>query len=281
MSSMSTERRRGRGDARGVIAVLAAALAVVAQLPDVWRAREAAAAALSGLRGEVAARDAADREGRAVRDSLVAFVSATRARDSLAARPYLVVSLTDRRLWLRRGETVLFETPVATGRGDSFEAGTWRFATPRGRLIVERKEVDPLWIAPDWHYEEMAEARGLRLVRVRPGRPIALPDGGSVRVRGADVVRRGPDGQEVPYPRGREIVVGDRLFIPPFGTNQRAYPDVLGVNRLYLGEGYGIHGTDDPGSIGQAVTHGCIRVRNDAMAALFALVPVGTPVYIY
>lgn len=41
----------------------------------------------------------------------------------------------------------------------------------------------------------------------------------------------------------------------------------------------GIHGTNDPGSIGKAVSHGCIRVGN-TLALKLAQVPLGTPVVI-
>jgi lipoprotein-anchoring transpeptidase ErfK/SrfK len=42
----------------------------------------------------------------------------------------------------------------------------------------------------------------------------------------------------------------------------------------------GIHGTDAPWLLGQAVSHGCIRVANDAILRLRDLVPVGTPIQI-
>jgi lipoprotein-anchoring transpeptidase ErfK/SrfK len=42
----------------------------------------------------------------------------------------------------------------------------------------------------------------------------------------------------------------------------------------------GIHGTDTPSLLGQAVSHGCIRVGNDAILRLGQLVPVGTPIKI-
>ena len=42
-----------------------------------------------------------------------------------------------------------------------------------------------------------------------------------------------------------------------------------------------IHGTTEPGSIGRAVSNGCIRMRNHAVMALFEQVPVGTPVYVF
>jgi len=71
------------------------------------------------------------------------------------------------------------------------------------------------------------------------------------------------------------------MVIPPFGTNQRKYMGVLGTRRLYLGDGYGIHGTNDPASIGQSVSHGCVRMRNEEIERLFDMVELGTPVFIY
>ncbi|MGO4110930.1 L,D-transpeptidase [Paenibacillus sp. YAF4_2] len=43
---------------------------------------------------------------------------------------------------------------------------------------------------------------------------------------------------------------------------------------------YGIHGTNDPSSIGGYVSHGCIRMYNEDVLALSALTPVGTRVTI-
>lgn len=44
---------------------------------------------------------------------------------------------------------------------------------------------------------------------------------------------------------------------------------------------YGIHGTNKPWSIGQAVSHGCVRMYNSDAADLYNTVPIGTPVHIY
>jgi len=41
---------------------------------------------------------------------------------------------------------------------------------------------------------------------------------------------------------------------------------------------YGVHGTNNPWSIGRMATHGCVRLYNDQMAKLFAHIKVGTPV---
>jgi lipoprotein-anchoring transpeptidase ErfK/SrfK len=40
-----------------------------------------------------------------------------------------------------------------------------------------------------------------------------------------------------------------------------------------------VHGTNDPGSIGEKVSHGCVRVNNDVIVKL-ATLPLGTPVVI-
>jgi L,D-transpeptidase ErfK/SrfK len=49
--------------------------------------------------------------------------------------------------------------------------------------------------------------------------------------------------------------------------------------RLGLGDGtYLIHGTNNPVAVGMAVTHGCVRMYPEDIAALFPLVPVGTKV---
>jgi lipoprotein-anchoring transpeptidase ErfK/SrfK len=42
----------------------------------------------------------------------------------------------------------------------------------------------------------------------------------------------------------------------------------------------GVHGTNTPWLIGQAVSHGCVRLRNSDVLALRKLVRVGTPVKI-
>lgn len=44
--------------------------------------------------------------------------------------------------------------------------------------------------------------------------------------------------------------------------------------------GYLIHGTNKPAGVGMRVTHGCIRMYPEDIAALFKMIPVGTPVRI-
>ena len=201
--------------------------------------------------------------------------------------PYLVISTEERKLWLKRGEEVVFATEVATGSGKTLvkEGGgsAWRFETPRGRLSVVSKEKDPVWAPPDWHYVEQARKRRAGLVRLERGQSLPTADGSVLAVSGNQVVRRHPDGREdvLEATDGREIVVDGKLIVPPLGTSQRRYEGVLGAYRLNIGNGYALHGTNRPETIGQAVSHGCVRLRNDDIEKLYALVAVGTPVYIY
>ncbi|HWI61535.1 MAG TPA: L,D-transpeptidase family protein, partial [Symbiobacteriaceae bacterium] len=78
---------------------------------------------------------------------------------------------------------------------------------------------------------------------------------------------------ETPTPVGRWVVV-EKSRDPggPFGTRW------IRINIPW--GGYGIHGTDDPNSIGNAVSHGCIRLLNPQVEELFELVPIGTAVNI-
>lgn len=41
---------------------------------------------------------------------------------------------------------------------------------------------------------------------------------------------------------------------------------------------YGIHGTNNPASIGKAVSNGCIRMYNQDVNYVYSLAPIGTEV---
>jgi hypothetical protein len=43
----------------------------------------------------------------------------------------------------------------------------------------------------------------------------------------------------------------------------------------------GLHGTNDPSSVGRLVSHGCIRMRNRDIDQLVRILPLGTPITIY
>lgn len=72
----------------------------------------------------------------------------------------------------------------------------------------------------------------------------------------------------------------------PWANGQPGGPDnPLGARALYLyanGEDtlYRIHGTNEPNSIGKAMSSGCIRMLNQDIAELYDNVIVGTPVIV-
>jgi lipoprotein-anchoring transpeptidase ErfK/SrfK len=90
---------------------------------------------------------------------------------------------------------------------------------------------------------------------------------------------------QTPSPSGSYRIV-QRVSNPTWYTKGRIVPpgkaNPLGTRWLGLStKGYGIHGTNNPASIGKNVSHGCIRMRNRDVEQLFDLVAVGDPVELY
>ncbi len=75
--------------------------------------------------------------------------------------------------------------------------------------------------------------------------------------------------------------------VPARNHSSRRIPGTLGTTALYLGDGIAIHGTDrpelllDPDPEARRISHGCIRLTNEAARELYHLVEVGTPVLLY
>lgn len=123
-----------------------------------------------------------------------------------------------------------------------------------------------------------------------------VPMGIRVDLTARTLSLNGPDGTmletpvaigspEAPTPTGT-FSITDKLET---GDDNSAYgPFALGLSgrsevltEFAGGDGQvGIHGTNAPDSIGQDVSHGCIRVPNEVIAGLNELVPLGTPVEI-
>lgn len=66
----------------------------------------------------------------------------------------------------------------------------------------------------------------------------------------------------------------EKRMIPYGDPEHRIGTHWLGWNR----KGFGMHGTDEPDRIGQPVSLGCVRFRNEDIAELFMLLPSGTSV---
>ncbi|TNJ63362.1 hypothetical protein FE784_25955 [Paenibacillus hemerocallicola] len=105
------------------------------------------------------------------------------------------------------------------------------------------------------------------------------------------------------FPQQHKLIVwklGQKLKTYPVAVGNPATPTPIGEYKvIYKGENwgeafgprwlglnvpwgtYGIHGTNKPHSIGQHLSHGCIRMRNRDVVELFEMVPIGTKVAIY
>jgi lipoprotein-anchoring transpeptidase ErfK/SrfK len=85
-----------------------------------------------------------------------------------------------------------------------------------------------------------------------------------------------------PTPRGR-FYVNQRLI--PRNRHGPYGPAALGISAFSnvltgwtQGGPIGIHGTDEPWTIGRRATNGCIRLHNHVVRRLFRATPAGTPV---
>lgn len=90
---------------------------------------------------------------------------------------------------------------------------------------------------------------------------------------------------ESPSPTG-EFRIVNRVTNPTYYHPGSVIPsgksNPIGTRWLGLNlKGYGIHGTNAPGSIGKAASHGCIRLRNRDIERLFSLVRIGDRVEIH
>ncbi|HAX80554.1 MAG TPA: L,D-transpeptidase [Cyanobacteria bacterium UBA11372] len=121
----------------------------------------------------------------------------------------LVIKLSERRVYVYRGDRIEKSFPIAIGRRG------WE--TPTGKFKVLHMERDPIWEHP-------------------------------------------LNGQVIPP--GPNNPLGARWI--GFWTDGRNY--------------IGFHGTPNERLVGQAVSHGCIRMRNRDIEALYEMVKVGTPV---
>jgi lipoprotein-anchoring transpeptidase ErfK/SrfK len=219
----------------------------------------------------------------------------------------ILVSTAENKLYVRRGGQTIFEAVCSTGKGTTLavDGKTILFDTPIGKLHIISKDENPQWVPPDWHYVEEARKNGMRVVHLDPGQTIdartgqpvsSKPDAGVwswlsggnntstssdvLKVRG-DTVVEVSNGVERELEPGKTIVAGDAVIVPPVETKQRHYDKVLGKFRLELGNGYGIHGTDEPDKLGQSVSHGCVRLGDADIEKLYQIANVHDTVIIY
>jgi lipoprotein-anchoring transpeptidase ErfK/SrfK len=126
------------------------------------------------------------------------------------------------------------------------------------------------------------QARGARRILVSiPDRKLAVLEAGRV----LEIFETAVGRPATPSPTGAYTIV-QRVPEPTWYTRGRIVPpgkaNPLGTRWLGLSiKGYGIHGTNNPRSIGHNASHGCIRMRNADVERLFEMVAVGDRVELY
>jgi lipoprotein-anchoring transpeptidase ErfK/SrfK len=215
----------------------------------------------------------------------------------------IMVSTSENRLYVRSRKETTFRAVCSTGKNTTLVDGarTKIFRTPIGRFRVRSKEENPVWVPPDWHYVEEARKKGLTVVRFERGQSIDADTGGPARrvgggvwdwvfepggsrrvltVKNGTIVESSMKGERE-LPPGSMIRAGKTLVIPPIGTPQRKFEKVLGAFRINLGDGYALHGTQNLNQLGQSVSHGCVRLGDADIEALYRMANVGDEVIIY
>jgi L,D-transpeptidase catalytic domain len=150
----------------------------------------------------------------------------------------------------------------------------WAAALPQDALSKA-----PLIHAPVSHTEH-APGKVRRVVVSIPERKLVLVADGKVvkvyRVAVGAKVSPSPRGQFKIVVRIPEATYYHAGVVIPSGEQSPIGTRWIGLDQA----GYGIHGTNAPGSIGKAASHGCIRLRNRDAEELFDMVQVGDEVEI-
>ncbi|HET6174264.1 MAG TPA: L,D-transpeptidase [Gaiellales bacterium] len=171
--------------------------------------------------------------------------------------------------------------------------------TPEGvtRVFLVRKRVVGADCGAAWYQVDLpirpngvrgwVRAAGLRpyvvhwRLRIELGRRRLIAyEGGRERMRLTVAIGR----SGTPTPTGSYYVFERLSLTDPRGPYG---PGALGLSSFSpvltgwtRGGPIAIHGTNEAGSVGQAVSNGCVRVRNEQMRKLLREVPAGTPVEI-
>jgi lipoprotein-anchoring transpeptidase ErfK/SrfK len=134
-------------------------------------------------------------------------VAAAHAEESESELPFrIVVSISERKLYVRDGDKTLGTYPIAVGKS--------KHPTPKGSFAIRRVIWNPRWVPPNEEWAKGKTAKG-------PGDP--------------------------ENPMGK-------------------------VKMFFKEPDYYIHGTNEPGTIGSAASHGCVRMRNDDIIELSKLI---------
>jgi hypothetical protein len=183
----------------------------------------------------------------------------------------------------------VFAEPGGDGEPASTLPATTEFGSPRALLVADQRDG---WLQVElpgrpngstgWVRAEGAELREVEheIVIDLDARTLTLTAGGDEVLTAPAAIGTA----EFPTPTGRyyvtdKLATGEDGAYGPFALGLSAHSEVL--TEFAGGDGQvGIHGTNDPATVGEPVSHGCVRVANDVITRLEELVLLGTPVTI-
>lgn len=184
------------------------------------------------------------------------------------------------------GELEVFADPADAEAATTLPATTG-FGSPRALLVLDQRDG---WLevalptrpngSTGWVRSDGLDVREVayELVIDLAARTLTLLDGGDEVLTTPAAI----GSAELPTPTGEfylvdKLATGEDGAYGPFALGLSAHSEVL--TEFAGGDGQvGIHGTNEPASIGEAVSHGCVRVPNDVITRLADLLPLGTPV---
>ncbi|MEF2553649.1 L,D-transpeptidase [Aurantimonas sp. A2-1-M11] len=160
-----------------------------------------------------------------------------------------------------------------------------------GRQLAAPNQIDPQFLPQTVPYRGK-EAPGTIVVDARAKFLYHIGHDGTARRYGVGVGKPGfgwkgrhPVTRKAEWPSWtppKEMIARERRkgrILPAHMKGGEANP--LGARALYLGSTlYRIHGTNQPWTIGRAVSSGCIRMRNQDVMELYDRVKVGTKVVV-
>ena len=147
-------------------------------------------------------------------------------------------------------------------------------------------------------YQYLAKLNGVEPKKIRPGQKLKVIQGPisavvslsafeiTIHAHGHFVARYeigiGKDGSSPVGKFSIQEKLEDPTYYGPNGLviDHDDPTNPLGERWLAIGEGFGIHGTIEPDSIGKASSRGCIRLRNEDIADVFDLLTVGSEIVI-
>src|SRR5262249_12554974 len=158
--------------------------------------------------------------------------------------------------------------------------------TARDRRELAHPPYQQAWIAPAYRRQVVRyhrkEAPGTVLVDTAERYVFyGLPDGKAIRLRaivgeeGQAGAGRGPGGRKEEWP-GWTPTEGEKRRLGPLPNYvEGGASNPMGARALYLYTGgqdtlYRIHGTNQPGWIGHAISSGCIRLTNEDVIDLYS-----------